>query len=89
MARGVPFKKGNTGRPMGAKGKITTTVKQTVLAAFNDLQNDPKHNILEFAKKYPKDFYAIAAKLIPTEVQATVDSTIIWKEEKTYVEPTK
>jgi len=84
MARGVPFKKGNAGRPKGATGEFTRTVKETVLAAFNDLQSDPKHNILAFAKKNPKAFYAIAAKLIPTEVQASVDSTIIWKEEKTY-----
>lgn len=67
------FKKGQGGRPRGAPNKLTKTVKETVLAAFNDLQNDPKHNILEFAKKNPKDFYQIAAKLIPTEINARVN----------------
>lgn len=73
MAIGKPFKQGNSGRPKGAPNKLTKTVKETVLAAFNDLQNDPKHNILEFAKKNPKDFYQIAAKLIPTEINAKVN----------------
>lgn len=81
---GKPFEKGNKGRPKGAQGKITKTVKDTVLAVFNDLQNDPKHNLSSFAKTYPRDFYTIASKLIPTEVQATVEASVTWQETKTY-----
>lgn len=62
------FQEGNTGRPKGATGKLTRTVKETVLSVFNTLQEDPKHNLEAFAKKYPKDFYNISAKLIPTEM---------------------
>lgn len=72
MAR---FEKGQGGRPKGAENKLTKTVKETVLAVFNEMQDDPKVNLLEFGKKYPKDFYQIAAKLIPTEVNANVEST--------------
>jgi hypothetical protein len=65
---GRPFAKGNTGRPKGAKNKLTTTVKETVLNVFNEIQDDPKHSLIKFAKKYPRDFYNIAARLIPTEI---------------------
>lgn len=64
------FKEGNPGRPPGSQNHLTKTVKETVLAAFNDLQSDPKNNILEWGKKNPRDFYQIAAKLIPTEIHA-------------------
>jgi hypothetical protein len=67
------FKKGNPGKPFGAVNKINKTVKQTVLEVFNLLQDDPKHNLAQFAETYPRDFYAIAAKLIPTEVQGSLD----------------
>lgn len=69
MPRGKPFKEGNSGRPKGAENKLTRTVKETVLNAFLIMQQDKKHNLIEFAKKYPRDFYAIAAKLIPTEIK--------------------
>ena len=82
------FEEGNAGRPKGAIGKLNRTVKETVLAVFNEIQADPKVKLSQFAKDYPKEFYAIAAKLIPTEVQATVDSTVHFHETKTYeVEP--
>lgn len=71
------FKEGNNGRPKGAQNKLTKTVKDTVLTVFNQLQNDPKHDLLAFGKKYPKDFYIIASKLIPTEVTANISEKII------------
>lgn len=76
------------GRPKGTPNKLTRTVKETVLSVFQNLQEDPKHNLTAFAKKYPKDFYNIAAKLIPTELTGEISHTIIWKETKTYAEKT-
>ncbi len=70
------FKEGHKktgGRQKGSTNKLTKTVKETVLAVFNDIQSDPKVNLLSFARNYPRDFYAIAAKLIPTEVSASVE----------------
>jgi hypothetical protein len=68
------FEKGTaTGRPKGAVNHLTKTVKETVLAAFNDLQQDAKANITSWAKENPTEFYKIAAKLIPTEVNANVE----------------
>lgn len=77
--KGKPFKQGNPGKPKGAKNKVTKTVKQTVLDVFLDLQTDPKTNLKAFAKKHLKEFYQIAAKLIPTELQGEVNSTGIIK----------
>jgi len=70
MAR---FKKGEGGRPVGAKNHLTKTVKERVLEVFNDLQEDEQANLFAFAQKNPRDFYNIAAKLIPTEVKAQVE----------------
>lgn len=80
MAHSGQFKEGNAGKPKGAKNKITKTVKETVLAAFNDLQEDPKANILKWAKDNPTDFYKIAAKLIPTEITGDIKATIKFKD---------
>lgn len=64
----MAFKKGEGGRPKGAINKLTKTVKETVLAAFHELQDDPYANIVTWGRENPKDFYQIAAKLIPTEI---------------------
>jgi hypothetical protein len=70
------FTKGNGGgRPKGVQNKLTKTVKETVLSVFNDIQTDPKVNLKAFAKKHPRDFYQIAAKLIPTEIKGDVKVT--------------
>jgi hypothetical protein len=77
MARQGQFKKGNAGKPKGAINKLNRTVKETVLAVFNDLQQDPKANLLAWGTDNPTEFYKIAAKLIPTEVNANVQSVVI------------
>jgi len=73
---GTPFKQGNAGRPKGAVNKTTKTVKETVLNVFTDIQGDPKVNLTAFARRYPRDFYQLAAKLIPTEISGQLDSTV-------------
>lgn len=70
------FGAGNAyGRPAGLQNKLNRTVKETVLAVFNKIQEDPETALESFAKKYPRDFYAIAAKLIPTDIRADVRVT--------------
>lgn len=73
------FQKGNPGKPHGAVSHLNRTVKETVLAVFQDLQSDPKNKkyaLLAFAKKYPRDFYNIAARLIPTDIKADINATV-------------
>ena len=73
---GRPFVKGEAkGRPKGAVNHLTKTVRETVLAVFNDLQLDPKHDLKAFAKESPRDFYQIAARLIPTEITGSLQQT--------------
>lgn len=71
--KGRFIKGDNTGRPKGVPNKLTSTVKETVLRVFNELQEDEKNNLTSFARTYPRDFYAIAAKLIPTEINAKLN----------------
>jgi hypothetical protein len=66
------FKEGNPGRPMGSKNKYPSTVKEAVLNAFLKLQQSPKHNIEAFGQRYPREFYNIASRLIPTEVRQEI-----------------
>lgn len=72
------FKKGNSGRPKGATNLITRTVKEGVLSQFCNMQDDPnneayKNRLEKFAAKYPREFYAMAARLIPTEIHAKIN----------------
>lgn len=77
MPKGKPFKKGEGGRPKGAVNKVTRTVKDALHAAFYELQDDPEVKLVEWGKKNPTEFYKLAAKLIPTEITATVDTNTI------------
>lgn len=64
------FQKGNAGKPKGAQNKLTKTVREAVELAFNQMQEDPtkKYSLITWGKENPKDFYAIAAKLIPVQM---------------------
>lgn len=78
VKRGRPFKKGEGGRKPGSVNLITKTVKEGVLAQFCDMQSNPdnpayKFRLDKFAARYPRDFYAMAAKLIPTEIHARIN----------------
>ncbi len=74
------FEKGGQkkgGRKKGTPNKLTRTVKETVLGVFNELQQHPTANLLSWAEENPKDFYLVAAKLIPTELNGQTISKII------------
>jgi hypothetical protein len=73
MAKFEPGNKKGKGRPKGTPNKVTKTVKETLLQVFNDAQNDPKTSLEALLKKDIRAFYAMCAKLIPTEIQGKVD----------------
>lgn len=60
------------GRPLGSVNIYTKSIKETVLEAFAAMQEDPEANILSWGMKNPTEFYKIAARLIPTQIQANI-----------------
>lgn len=75
---GVKFKEGNPGKPKGAVNKVNKLVKDVVADVFEALQTDPKAkqckaDLKSWAMENPKDFYQIAAKLIPVQMQHSGD----------------
>jgi len=74
----MPYPKGHKkmgGRTKGTPNALTKTVRETVLSVFQELQADPKHDLKAFAKESPRDFYQIAARLIPTEITGSLQQT--------------
>lgn len=62
------FKKGNPGKPKGAVNKNQKLIKEVFADAFYALQNDPKHNLVAWAKENPSDFYKLGIRLVPTQM---------------------
>jgi len=77
----MPFEKGHKlakGRPKGSENEITKkfkTVREVVLDTFHKIQENPMVRLEQFAIDNPRDFYNIAAKLIPAEVHANIELT--------------
>jgi hypothetical protein len=63
------FKKGNPGKPKGAVNKSTKLVKEVFADVFTEFQSDPKANLKAWGKENLTEFYKLAARLIPTEVE--------------------
>ena len=60
------FGPGNPGRPKGTPNKLTRTTKENVAECFERIGGLDSFAL--WAAANPKEFYAIWAKLIPTEV---------------------
>jgi len=76
----LAFTKGHklsNGRPPGAKNALTRTFKEALTEAFNELQNDPAANLVAWGKKNPTAFYMVASKLIPAEVNHSLETKVI------------
>lgn len=71
MAKG----KKTGGREKGSLNVTSRSMKETVMNTLEWLQTQPRSNMRAWAKENPTQFYQIAAKLIPTEVSASVDVT--------------
>jgi hypothetical protein len=83
----MPFEKGKSGNPKGRnKGSINEstkqlrTVKEVVLKTFLKREETPETSLAAFADEYPKEFYQIAAKLIPNEITGDIKATIKFKD---------
>lgn len=72
----MPFEKGNDlgkGRPKGAVNALTRTFRDLLLKTIEEVNDTPGESLRDFARNYPKEFWQIAAKLIPVKVDAVVN----------------
>ena len=63
------FGKGNPGKPKGAVNKSTRLVKEVFAEVFSLLQDHSTANLQTWAETNPTEFYKLATKLIPTELE--------------------
>jgi hypothetical protein len=63
-------KKSGGGSRKGSPNKLTKSVKEAFEIAFSELQEDKEANLANWAKDNTTEFYKLAAKLIPTSVNA-------------------
>ena len=67
------------GRPKGARNKVTRALKESLLATFEEIGG--LEAMATWARKNQTEFYKICARLIPTEVNASVEGSaryVIW-----------
>lgn len=62
------FKKGAPGKPKGAINKTTKLVKEVFADVFANIQSHPTANLRSWAINEPTEFYKLASKLIPTQM---------------------
>lgn len=67
-------KKTGGGSRKGSPNKLTKSVKEAFEIVFNELQSDKNANLATWAKENTTDFYRLAAKLIPTDIKADIES---------------
>lgn len=72
MAKGG--KRPGSGRKAGVPNKLTKTVKEAFEAAFNAMQEHPDVKLEDWGKNNPTEFYKLASKLIPSEINAKVSA---------------
>lgn len=67
----------NAGRKEGSLNKMTVSIKEAILTAFNELQRDPNANLVAWGKANTTAFYMVASKVIPTEINHSLDNKVI------------
>jgi len=83
---GKGFQKGEGGRPKGVRNKLTATVKEAIVEAFNQVGG--VDYLVSIAYADPKTFCALVGKVIPLEVSGVNGNPIEIKTiEVTFVRP--
>lgn len=65
-------KRPGSGRKKGTPNKLTASVKEAFETAFRQLQGVPGARLDDWAQSNTTEFYKLASKLIPSELNATV-----------------
>lgn len=63
-----------TGRKKGTPNKVTSSIKNAFKEAFEEMGGAAA--LMKWGKDNPTDFYKLASKLIPTEVQTSVEGSL-------------
>lgn len=64
------------GRVKGTPNKLTTTVKAEFELVFKELQNEEGSNLYTWGKANPTEFYKLASKLIPSDINAKLSGAV-------------
>ena len=78
----MTFEKGNklgNGRPKGAPNKLTTSFKELVAKTYQELEDRRDKGLLSWAVENESDFYKIASKLIPADMQTQLTGELLIK----------
>lgn len=60
------------GRKKGTQNKFTVSVKEAFKAAFDEMQESPETALATWAKTNQTEFFKLASKMIPAEVNANI-----------------
>jgi hypothetical protein len=63
------------GRPKGSKNKLTKTVRDAIIAAFDEV-GGPRY-LAQQAKTNPTAFMALLAKVLPTQLTGADDEPLL------------
>lgn len=72
----MAYAKGEGGRPKGLPNKTTRLVKEVFADVFSELQDDPKASLSAWSKQNPTEFYKLASKLIPTQMDIAANMNL-------------
>lgn len=64
------------GRPKGVPNKFSTAVREAFAEAFVQLQADPDANLVAWAKTNRTEFYKLAQRFVPAEINAHVQGAL-------------
>lgn len=62
---------GSPGRPKGSQDRISRTVKENILTVFDGIGGTKA--MINWARRNKTEFYKLYARLMPTQITATVD----------------
>jgi len=68
-----------SGRPKGTPNKLTTSFKELVMQTYEALEKKKDKGMANWAIKNETDFYKIAARLIPAEMQNQITGELLIK----------
>jgi hypothetical protein len=70
----MALRKRTGGRQRGTPNRVTRAIREHFAEAFELLQEDKTVNLVSWAKANPTEFYRLASKLIPLQLETEMES---------------